>query len=123
MGFARDCRLSAVWRTMAMFAGALPPRNRAGAITKILHPVLKANPQQVRIDGPEHVTHHVVAGDTGLIRKKAAEEGLMLLPHSVTSTKSSAPAIVAAIARRRISTSGYNTLAHWRGSLNAAKRV
>ena len=50
-----------------------------GAIAKVLHPVLEANPEPVRVNRREHVAHRVVAGDPGLIGEKAAEEGLMLL--------------------------------------------
>ena len=47
---------------------------------KVLHPVLEANPEPVRVDRRRHVAHRVVARDAERVGEEAAKEGLMLLP-------------------------------------------
>ena len=67
--------------------------------------------EQFRVQRREHVAQCIVAGDAAFVAVEAPEERQMLGSHSVVSTKSSAPAIVADNTRSRISGSGYRTLA------------
>jgi len=88
---------------------------RQRGVTEFLDAGEEAGFEQLRIDGGKHVAQRVMAGDAIRVGQEAAEEWQWRSPHSVVSTKSSAPAIVAASASKRISGNGYRTLALCRG--------